>query len=277
MADNNNIPSLDGPVIHRIVLVDLLCRDQASSFTAPSLPGHLLHMMLEGEIEQNVNGHTHTARGGNIVWYYENEQVDGKIIKAPWRFYTINFIAPTLSPPMYGQRVIRVADDIINKFKSIYNTWQDTQAPPALRHIRLHGLLLDLLADIIPRQNLAHRLDHPTNIWWQIEEKLRQDLGQPTDLNYIESLSHRSKRTIIRSCHLATNMSPMKRVKELRLSYAQGLVLHSDLSITDIAFQVGYSRIQELSRDYCKKYGRTPTEDRKHGPKYKEIDSLSNA
>ena len=54
----------------------------------------------------------------------------------------------------------------------------------------------------------------------------------------------------------------MKRVKQIRMSLAWGLVMFSDLRMTDIAERVGYARVHEFSRDYRRAYGRSPTHDR---------------
>jgi transcriptional regulator GlxA family with amidase domain len=54
----------------------------------------------------------------------------------------------------------------------------------------------------------------------------------------------------------------MKRLKQIRLSLARGLVLYSDLNMTEIALRVGYGRVHEFSRDYRKAYGRPPTAER---------------
>ena len=115
-------------------------------------------------------------------------------------------------------------------------------------------------------------MDAGAGLWWEIESKLREDLSQPIDLNYIQRMVKRSVRTIIRACYLSVGKPPMKRVKELRLSYARGLVVHSDLSMTEVAFRVGYGRVQEFSRDYRKAYGTTPSEDRKSGPDYRDAN-----
>jgi AraC-like DNA-binding protein len=263
------IEPVDGSVINRITLVDIVLRETKSSFKAVSLPGHLIQLVLEGEVEQNASGHDQHITPGKIIWYNENETVKGRIIKAPWRYYTVNFIAPLLSPPMHNQRVIEGDQSIFEDFKKLHQVWQNIDLPPILRHLQLHALLLDLLIRIIPSENLDHRIDTPTQIWWEIEEQVRMDLSEPFDLNKLVEISNRSKRTVIRSCHLATNTSPMKRVKEIRLSYAQGLVRHSQMSITDIAFMAAYSRIQEFSRDYHIRFGLTPSQDRKTGPQYR--------
>jgi transcriptional regulator GlxA family with amidase domain len=63
----------------------------------------------------------------------------------------------------------------------------------------------------------------------------------------------------------------MKRLREVRLGYAHGLVQHSDLPITEIAFRIGYARSQEFSRDYRKSFGLSPREDRQRSPSYLQL------
>ena len=61
---------------------------------------------------------------------------------------------------------------------------------------------------------------------------------------------------------------------EIRLGYARGLVQHSDLPMTEIAFRVGYARSQEFSRDYHKHFGLTPREDRRRPSGYCRLEPL---
>lgn len=272
MRTQNVIPSLDGTIIERIVLIDIVERESAAKYQSVSLPGHLLHFTLSGAVEQELNGHQQHIHAGQVVWHHENEDIKGRIMQAPWKFYTVNFIAPLLLSPSFDQRVIPGNKDIAKDFEQLHQTWQDMHAPPTLRHMQLHAQLLNLLTEIMPTSILNNRIDKTTQLWWELEETIRQDLSQPLTLSTLEKMSAHSKRSIIRACHLATNTSPMKRIKEIRLSYGQGLVLHSQRSMTDIAFSIGYARVQEFSRDYHQRYGVTPTEARKQGPKYRELD-----
>jgi AraC-like DNA-binding protein len=262
-------PPLEGGLIQGVVLVDRLTRPAANAFHAPSLPGHLLHFVVQGEVEQEVSGQRQRLVPGTAVWYYENEAVQGRILKAPWVYYTVNFTAARLAPPPFEQRVWRAGPAMGNCFQALLSAWRDTSVPPIARHVRVFALLLDLLLEAMPAVSPAHRVDIGTHLWWDIEAKLREDLGQPIDLLFLQSLVRRSRHSIIRACRLAVGLSPMKRVKEIRLSYARGLVLYSLLPMTEIALRVGYSRVQELSRDYHQKYGLTPTADREAGPDYR--------
>ncbi len=271
------LPPIEGTLIQGVVLVDQLTRPRPSSFHAPSLPGHLIHLVIQGEVEQQVNGQIQHLVPGTAVWYHENEAVQGRILKAPWSFYTVNFMAVRLSPPPFEQRVWKAEPAMETRFHALLEAWRDAAATPIARHIRVFARLLDLLSEAMPLTNASHRADASTHLWWEIEAKLREDLGQPIDLRFLQSLAGQSRHSIVRACHLAIGVSPMKRVKEMRLSYARGLVLHSRMSMTEIALRVGYSRVQELSRDYSQAFGHTPTEDRHAGPDYRALHVRGNS
>jgi AraC-like DNA-binding protein len=259
---------LNGSIISGISLVDCITRSAKGAFQSVSLPGHLIHVVVSGRIEQRAAGLHEEVKAGDAVWYFQNEEVRGRILEAPWTFYTVNFFSPTLSPPPFEQRVRPAGPQVIQRMETLLTHWRDTAAPPAARHIRVQALLLEILLDLLPDSNQSCQIDTTTQIWWEVEAKIRADLSAPINMQYLQQLCHRSQQTIARACFRAVGKPPLKRVKELRLSYARGLVQLSQQSMSDIAFSTGYQRVQELSRDYRKHFGITPTEDRKRGPDY---------
>jgi hypothetical protein len=108
-------------------------------------------------------------------------------------------------------------------FQSLLDAWNDESGPPILRHLRTFSLLAQVLMEMLPNSTCPHQVDAPTHLWWQIEAKLREDLGQLIDLRTLQLIGRRSQRSILQACRLAVGTSPMRRVKELRLSYARGL------------------------------------------------------
>ncbi len=272
MSDSEHEQSIDGSVVRSIVLVDQVTRPTANLFQSTSPPGHLLHLVLAGRVEQEVSGQIQQLKPGLGVWYFENEPVRGTIRQAPWTFLTVNFLAPRLPPPDYDHRVWTASPKASELFAQLLAAWRSS-VPPVVRHLQTFARLLDLLAEILPVQSHEHRSDLSTQPWWEIEAKLREDLSQPIDLARLQKISNRSQRSIVRACELATGTSPMKRVKELRMSYARGLVLYSQMSMTEIAMRVGYGRVQELSRDYHRRFAKTPREDRRDGPDYQRLQA----
>jgi AraC-like DNA-binding protein len=266
---SNILPALNGPIVTEIRLVDEITRPEAGSFEAVSLPGHLIHVVTKGEVEMEAGGVVERLKPGDSAWYWENEPVWGRIETAPWRFYTVNFAAPSLPPPLPGERVKPVSDRTVASMRDLLLVWRNTELPSLARHIRLHALLLDVILDLLSASATEHCAEAGTALWWQIEAALRADLSQPINLETLCGSSHRSERSVFRSCKKATGLSPMKRVKQVRLSYARGLLQLSQLSISEIAYEVGYERVQEFSRDYRKNFGCTPTQARRSGPDYR--------
>lgn len=105
-------------------------------------------------------------------------------------------------------------------------------------------------------------MDPRARLWWEIETRVRQKLEQPVTLKTIEEWTRRSAATIARSCEYAVGVPPMKRVKQIRMSLARGLVRTSDLSSKDIARRLGYERVHEFSHDYHKHHGLAASEER---------------
>jgi AraC-like DNA-binding protein len=270
MSPPDSIHPLHGAVITDVVLVDRIERRSTGSFRSESLPGHLVHVVVGGEVRQQSGGVIQDFGAGHAIWYWENEPVQGTVLRAPWEFFTVNFLAPTLPPPPLDQRVRKVGAQTIRRTEELLSAWRDAALAPMVRHLRVHALLLQIIADLLPAEARAQRIDRPASIWWEVEAKLRIRLAEPIDLAEIARLAACSQSRIIRACHLATGMPPMKRLKQLRLGYARGLVRLSDLSMSEIAFRIAYTRVHEFSRDYRKHFGLTPTEDRRRGPDYRK-------
>jgi AraC-like DNA-binding protein len=265
-SSTNDIPSpLEGAIIQRVALVDMLTCRETKSFQSVSLPGHLLHLVVCGRVEQTVSGICQRLEPGDSIWYYENEHVQGRVLEAPWTFYTVNFLAPTLSPPPFACRVQKAGPAMPAQMKALLETWRDASASPTARHLRVHALLMEIILDLLPKTTHEFRTDSVTQLWWELEAKIRSDMAHPIDMRLLEHIARCSQRTIVRACRLAVGQSPMKRIKELRLSYARGLVQLSEMSMSDIAFRIGYGRVQEFSRDYRRHFGVTPSDDRARG------------
>jgi AraC-like DNA-binding protein len=63
-----------------------------------------------------------------------------------------------------------------------------------------------------------------------------------------------------------TGTSPLQYQKELRLLRARDELRMTGLKVSDIAFAVGYGNPAQFSREYTRKFGRSPREDRVPDP-----------
>jgi len=256
------IPTPAGPSpIESIRLVERFTRpERGFAFTATSLPGHLIHLVVAGEVEQTCNGRRQRLTPGTAVWYHEDEWVEGRVLQAPWIYFSVNFAAPTLSPPDFAQRLLPGRSTLRRQFEQLHEAWQ--QASSVARDCLCQAHLLTLIAGL-----QAHEANRPPaspagKLWWEVETWARQRIDRPVTLEELCRQSGRSPNTLARACREAVGLAPMKRLKQIRLSLARGLVTYSDLNMTEIALRVGYARVHEFSRDYRKAYGRPPTAER---------------
>lgn len=265
-------------LIRKILLVDEITREHETPFQAQSLPGHLIHVVLSGAVTQLSEGRHEEYREGNAVWYHENEPVRGRIVRAPWRFITINFDAPTLAPPADRNRVLLAGPKTLQLARQLLDLWLDESAPPLQRQLRAMATLLELIVEIHPADGPDTSLPvYPTNArerWWDAEKRLRMLLEDPLPLERIAAVAGMSARTMARACKAVTGMSPGQRLRELRMAYATSLLEHTDLPVTEVAMRVGFTRVQEFCRAFKKHTGLTPGGMRQAEPSYKYQKTL---
>jgi AraC-like DNA-binding protein len=231
-------------------------------FEATSLPGHLIHLVVQGCAQQDCNGRQYLLKEGNLLWYHDDELVRGTVLQAPWAIYSVNFNAPELLPPPFESRLQPGRAGLRPLFEELHVLWKDEQLPRLVRKYRAHALLLQMLSALVEQGQEPQRVDPHVKLWWEIETELRKDLCQPVCLRRLSELSKSSAATISRSCRAAVGVSPLRRIKQVRLSLARGLVLRSTLSMKEIAVRIGYDRVHEFSRDYHKYFGKPPSTDR---------------
>ena len=68
---------------------------------------------------------------------------------------------------------------------------------------------------------------------------------------------------LYRKIKALTNYSPVELLRDIRLKKARGLLLSTDKSISEIAYEVGFSTPAYFTRCYREAFGETPTDRRK--------------
>jgi len=260
---------VDSP-IRTISLVDEIVRSEAVAFQSASPPGHLLQLILCGEVEQTVDGRSQTLRRGDFVWYHQMEACHGVIRKAPWRFVSINFISPDLPPPDESERVIPSDAQSRTIVRKLLSAWG--KSPSLSRSFETLALLSKLLHRLLPARLGMPGDPGDVEAWWRIERQLRIDLSDIPALPVLAKGSGLSLRSLTRACRQATGQPPARRIKMLRILFARQLLQLTNHSMTEIAFRTGYSRSQELSRDMRKFTGQSPRQVRAASPDHRRME-----
>ena len=223
----------------------------------PSLPGHLIHLFISGSVVLRINERSYNIVPNDIVYYYESEDVEWLDTKGRVVYYSVLFVAPRLEPPPTERRVVRSTAAIRKAFNRLYAV---SQRPHSLsRVLGSLAALHDLLYLMAQKNLFSSALEDRGEMWWKLEEAIRRRrLFRPT-LTQLCDIACTSRATLVRACQKATGTSPMRRIRLLRMEEARGLLACSQLSVTQIAEYLGYSRIHEFSREFASVFGEPPS------------------
>jgi AraC-like DNA-binding protein len=232
--------------------------------TARSLPGHLLHLLTAGHYRLTANGREYRVTAGDMVYYHESEAVAWEGDASQVVFYSVGFLAPQMRPLPIERRVFRASARMRWTFAQLYAAWESGRQQRALV---VYARLADLLA-AVQQAGLTESVDAPPDaarLWWEAENVVRRRrLFRPT-LKQICQAAATSRGTLIRACRQATGTTPIRRLREIRMEEARGLLQFAHLNVTQIADYLGYGRIHEFTRDFTAFHGRPPREFRRPG------------
>jgi len=93
-----------------------------------------------------------------------------------------------------------------------------------------------------------------------MEQNIRESLAVETIAEHI----HTSSRQLTRLFKLHLKKSPLNCFREVRLSYGKWMLQHTDKSVTEIAYECGFSDASHFSRWFKSRYDMTPVGIRKH-------------
>lgn len=131
-------------------------------------------------------------------------------------------------------------------------------APILLREIHAR-LLVSAQGSVLRR--FLHR-DDPSNHLGKAIASIRASLDEPLSVSELAEHAGMSKSSFHAHFKAVTGQTPGQYQKEVRLLEARRLILEGSGTITSVAFDVGYESPAQFSRDYSRKFGRPPREDR---------------
>ncbi|PWE28591.1 AraC family transcriptional regulator [Pararhodobacter marinus] len=124
----------------------------------------------------------------------------------------------------------------------------------------LHGRLLlgahaDALQRLLWHETAASRIFRATR-------EIQSDLSRTLVVGELAQRVGMSPSAFFEHFRAITCTSPLQYQKELRLLNARDALRSSDAKVSDVAFRVGYESPAQFSRDYSRKFGRSPRQDR---------------
>ncbi|MFZ2656340.1 MAG: AraC family transcriptional regulator [Victivallales bacterium] len=227
---------------------------------ARSTPDHLLHLVVSGSYTLKTNGRIYEIKPGSIIYYYASEDVEWIESKETVVFYSVAFKSERFKTLSFENRVLKAGKWTVSAFERLYeySLSQD-------EHVRAMGIYSSLLGILVDIQKATAGKDgensksEAADIWNNIEQRIRTEKKFRAQLDELCGMSHKSRATLIRICKKSTGESPIRRIRNIRMAEADGLLHFSTLNITQISEYLGYPRIHEFSREFKKYFGVSPT------------------
>ena len=99
---------------------------------------------------------------------------------------------------------------------------------------------------------------HHDELVLEAQQRLHEKLSDKLNIGALAVELGTSPRTLNRRFHQATGLSPQGWLQQLRVGQAKDLLRHSNLSISEVAWQVGISDASHFGRLFRAQVGMTP-------------------
>lgn len=99
---------------------------------------------------------------------------------------------------------------------------------------------------------------HHDELVLEAQQHMRERLTEKLNIAALSADLGLSPRSLNRRFHQATGLSPMGWLQQLRVSQAKDLLRHSNLSVSEVAWQVGISDASHFGRLFRTQVGMTP-------------------
>jgi transcriptional regulator GlxA family with amidase domain len=103
---------------------------------------------------------------------------------------------------------------------------------------------------------------HHDEVVAQVQQWLQMHLSSPISIAQLAEQSGLSARTLSRRFKRATGMAPLSYLQSLRIASAKDLLRHSNLTVGDIAWQIGIADVSYFSQLFRRHCGMSPLQYR---------------
>ncbi len=220
------------------------------------------HLQLEDKLFSVAAGQTFYIPPGVRVSYWASDS------KAGWKYYWVNFSGEQAKILLENTAfsvdnpVCRTEESPIGLYRSITECPFDTAG-----RCLADSLVMQLISFYIrsfPSENTLRR-EHSIRPLFSF---IRNNLYRPElNVDYIANALNISRVTLYRKFLEETGRSPSQYIKSRRLIRAAQMLTSTDLSVSQIAYSVGYNDPLYFSKLFREQYHQSPTAFRKSAAK----------
>lgn len=222
-----------------------------------------LYGVLKGEVVLKIKNKTYKAHAGDTLFFSQEDAhtvVNGGDV--PYKAYFLY---------LYGPEVKGFYDSFQSKFGYVMTGFIPPSLADAVQQITtmirsgnenkylISSLLYNLLTELLQKCDVSDGRDGITDAIKYVMEHYKEKIT----LDTLSSMAFMDKFYFIRQFHSLTGYTPKEYQNELRLNEALSLLKNTDLSVTSIANEVGFSDSRGLISLIKSKKGCSPSQLRK--------------
>lgn len=226
-----------------------------------------LQYVLSGEARYCIEDRHYTTKKGDLILHYPNEEHDVRTIAGvPYVCVSIVFhFGDTAFPPLdllsgvhdMGNFENTTVESALTAIPALYHQ------PDSIHRLRTQSLLMEVLYTLLRTHRETQTAGAPSHAGKAkthanivlIRNYITEHYTEEITYKQLEQLTKWSKNYILLKFKEAYAYTPMQYQIQLRIERAKELAIQSNLSITEIAHQVGYSDIHTLGKIFKKKTG----------------------
>jgi len=217
--------------------------------------------VLKGTGRILISNEVYDVSPGDLILFRPGIKNGLRVFDPPYMaFYGMHFMLPTEAEPISLPDVVHLDSPFIMEvlFKQLYDNYLKKDYLYAWRQsILLQQILLELYT-------LLHKRDEPIDVLRvrKALEFIRQDPCRAIYLEDLLDIAGIKKTVFISSFRKVTGKSPIQYIIQLRLENARDLLQESNLPISRIAEQCGFSDPFYFSRCFRKHFNLPPKQFR---------------
>lgn len=227
--------------------------------------------IVNGSADYDFGDYSLTVKEGDVLFLAKGSSYTMTVTTAAYGFLYVNFSFDTKENKYFKSDVFeaeggRKTEDLFHKILSVW----DLGAPTAKEECM--ALLYMIYADFLKAANASY---HPSAKRRHMEDALKyidKNLSnEALSVAEIAAAVHMSVTNFRRTFKEAFNMSPMRYINMKRISRAKELLYGTNKSVTEIAYEVGYSSIYYFGSAFKKEVKCSPSEYRQLGKRNPSI------
>jgi AraC-like DNA-binding protein len=254
----------------------LLFQQRSPSSLEDSLYEPILCLILQGRKEVQIGEQTLSFGPGECLLVCSDLPVSSRITRAPYLALVLKLdlasirklydevagsaLGGGLARAAVTHRADRELLDALRRYLALADSPADAKVLGPLTSREIHYRLLTAPFGGMLRCLIRHD-SHESAIARAIGH-LRGDLRSPLSIPELARRVGMGASSFHKHFRTVTSTTPLQYQKELRLLEARRLLKTGAASVTTVAFEVGYESLSQFSREYTRKFGVAPSQDK---------------